>query len=284
MDIIYEIIPLALVFVAVGIIAFFFIEHLMEVAKDVHEQQELAGDASLRDVYVHLSPQTYFILRMLAAVTGFAIGYFSFSWMFGIVLAFGGYIIPGILLKKSKEKRVKLLEAQLIEGLELLGNGLKSGLSLQQSCQLLVDEFPPPISQEFNLVLSETRLGLDFTDSLQNMADRMNSIIVHILSTGVAITKQCGGDMTEIFTNIASTIREQATIEGKLDAVTAQGRFQGMILGCLPFALVVILYFVDRAHIETLFGYQIGIMAFVLVIFMVAFAQMWIKKLLELDV
>ena len=145
-------------------------------------------------------------------------------------------------------------------------------------------EFPPPISQEFSLVLAETRLGKDFTEALEAMAARLESNIVHILATGVSVVKRCGGDLSVIFSNIAQTIRDRATVEGKLEAVTAQGRFQGLILGLMPFVLVVVLYFVDRQHVETLFTEQIGIWAFSGVCIMVILAQLWIRKLLAIDV
>jgi tight adherence protein B len=87
-----------------------------------------------------------------------------------------------------------------------------------------------------------------------------------------------------IFQNIAQVIRDQATIEGKLFAVTAQGRFQGLILGMMPFILVCVLYFVEPSHVETLFGYKVGLYAFSLVVAMVIFAQVWIQRLLKIDV
>ena len=148
----------------------------------------------------------------------------------------------------------------------------------------MVREFPPPISQEFGLVLAESRLGIEFTEALENMSKRLDSTIVGILASGVAITKRCGGDLTQIFGNIAQAIRERAVIEGKLNAVTAQGRFQGLILGLMPFALVIILYFIDRDHVVTLFSYTLGIWAFTAVCIMVILAQLWIRKLMDIDV
>ena len=155
---------------------------------------------------------------------------------------------------------------------------------MQQACELLVKEFPNPISKEFSIVLAENRVGVDFIDALENMATRMNSMIVQILASGVAITKQCGGDLGQIFGNLAETIREQARIEGKLKAVTSQGRFQGLILGLMPFALLIALYFVDVQHVRTLFGHQVGIYAFAGVVAMVIIAQVWIRKLMDIDV
>ncbi|HQH25849.1 MAG TPA: type II secretion system F family protein, partial [Oligoflexia bacterium] len=238
----------------------------------------------LAELYIGMSPEAFFFLRLVAALVCLALGILLLNFTIGLFLAAGGFVVPYFILKSQKEKRVRRVEAQLVDGLELLGNSLRSGLTLQQAVELLVREFPPPLSQEFSLVLAETRVGVEFAEALERMARRLDSNVVFILSTGIAIVKQCGGDMTQIFANIANTIREQATIEGKMHAVTAQGRFQGLILGLMPFALMFVLYLIDPTHIETLFRYQIGIWAFGAMVVMIILAQVWIRKLLELDV
>ena len=262
---------------------YYFMGPIEDATGEFRARQRELGATTFSDLYINLSPETFLVLRLsLAAVLFFAIS--AIHLVPALVAAAAGWLGPAMYLKRLKDKRVKVVEAQLVEGLELMGNALKSGLTLPQAVELLVKEFPPPIKQEFNLVLAENRLGIDLTDAMHNMANRLNSTIVSILVTGIAITKRCGGDLTEIFQNIATTIREQATIEGKLDAVTAQGRFQGLILSVMPFALVVILWFVDRQHVETLFGYQLGIWAFLGVVGMVLMAQLWIRQLLIIDV
>ncbi len=277
--------PSLVVGVAVSFLAFALISTFGTVTNELKEQQVSSGDSALADLYINISPETFFLLRIAAALLSFGIFYLLLgSVLFCSIVAVIAFFVPNILLVILRRKRIKKVELQLIEGLELLGSSLKSGLTLPQATELLVREFPAPISQEFSLVLAETRLGVDFIDALHNMANRMDSTIVQILASGVAITKRCGGDLTVIFTNIAQTIRDRATIEGKLEAVTAQGRFQGLILGLMPFALIVVLYFIDRPHVETLFGYQIGIWAFTAVVIMVILAQLWIRKLLDIDV
>ena len=54
--------------------------------------------------------------------------------------------------------------------------------------------------------------------------------------------------------------------------------------GMMPFALIILLYFVDRSHVETLFGYSLGRWAVGAVVIMVIMAQLWIRKLLAIDV
>lgn len=281
-----------LIFITIHGIIFFMVTWIAyslssEINEGIQEAQSRAmqaQDASLSDLYLNLSPKVFLLLRVIAGVVLFLMGTAMLSPVLGLLLGVPGFIVPQVMLKQLQDKRIKRVETQLVEGLELLGNSLKSGLTLPQAVELLVKEMPAPISQEFSIVLSETRLGVDFNDALSSMAERLNSDIVRILASGVAVTKRCGGDLTVIFQNIASTIRSQATIQGKLDAVTSQGRFQGMILGFMPFALIIILYFVDRAHVETLFGYTLGIWAIILVVGLVVMAQLWMRKLLAIDV
>ncbi len=255
-----------------------------DTVTEIKDTQVKHGDDTLGELYLNISPELFFFLRIVVAGMWFLIGSALLNVLLGIILATVGYIVPKIVLNNLKKQRVIKVEQQLVEGLELLGSSLKSGLTLQQATELLVKEFPAPVSQEFAVVISETRLGIDFNDALTNMAERLNSNVVRVLAAGVAITKRCGGDLTVIFQNIAQTIRDQANIEGKLDAVTAQGRFQGLVLGLMPFALIILLYFVDRSHVETLFGYQLGLWAIGLVIIMVGMAQLWIRKLMDIDI
>jgi tight adherence protein B len=274
--------------VAMACVAMFFAVSLTgafrESSEEFRKQQVAQGDNSLAELYINLSPEMLFLVRLVSFSVFFVFGLLIFFPIIGFIFGLVGFWLPTLVLKQLRQKRVKKIELQLIEALELLGSSLKSGLTLPQATELLIKEFPPPISQEFALVMAETRLGVDFTDALENMAKRLGSVIVEILATGVAITKRCGGDLSVIFSNIAQTVRERATIEGKLEAVTAQGRFQGLVLGLMPFALVIILYFIDRQHVITLFSYRLGIWAFTLVCIMVILAQLWIRKLMQIDV
>lgn len=261
-----------------------FVNEIGQAFEQVSSSQFASTDNRVAEVAIGLPAEVFLMIRLGLAAALFIVGLLAVNAVAGAMLAVFGFAIPKMVIKRYREKRVKLAETQLIEGLELLGNSLKSGLTLPQAIEILVKEFPPPISKEFAQLLAETRLGVDLNDGLRNMAERLGSTIFHILATGIAVTKRCGGDLTVIFANIAQTIREQSVIEGKLDAVTAQGRFQGLILSIMPFALMVILWFVDRKHVETLFGYKIGIWAVCVVISFVVLAQAWIGKLLKIDV
>ncbi|MCC6932486.1 MAG: type II secretion system F family protein [Deltaproteobacteria bacterium] len=272
-------------FVAVAaVVIVLLIQRLALPDEAVDPGKRTGSGNNLDDLMLNLSRPSFSRMRMITAIIAFAITSIAIHVIFGVVCGVVGYFLPLQLQRRAQLKRVGRLEQQLVDALELLANGLKSGLTLPQAMDLVVREFPAPISEEFATVLAETRVGVDFIDALYNLARRTGSHTIQILATGVAITKKCGGDLTEIFYNIANTIRGRSQIEGKLRAVTAQGRAQGIFLGLMPFGLIILLYFVDPTHVEVLFGDSVGIMAFMAVVAMVTVAQLWIKKLLMIDV
>ena len=270
---------------ALAVVAILFLALRFYVSSsEMEEIKNKSQGGDLDYLVLSLSGKSFFTLRLVLAIVVFFVASFAIHIAFGIVCGVLGYYLPVQFQKRAQLKRVGKLEQQLVEALELLANGLKSGLTLPQAMELVVREFPAPINEEFATVLAETRVGVDFIDALYNLARRTGSHIIQILATGVAITKRCGGDLTQIFHNIANTIRGRSHIEGKLRAVTAQGRAQGIFLGLMPFGLIILLFFVDPNHVEVLFSDKVGLIAFCSVVVMVGVAQLWIKKLLAIDV
>jgi tight adherence protein B len=276
--------PLTVIFCSVWGIWMFSSSELIQLNKLFRRRgiAQLAND--VEEAHLNKPPEFFLTIQTILALSLFFFGTISLNIAFGILLAGLGWIVPITWLKQRVLKRRQLLTSQLVEGLELLGNGLRSGLSLQQAISMLVREFPDPISSEFARVLAETKLGVDLQDALANMAGRLKLPVTTILSTGVNVTLKCGGDLSEIFEHISTTIRNRASIEGKIQAVSSLGRFQASILSAMPFLLMLILFFVDREHVVMLFDTKIGLAGVGVMVFLVFLANIWIGRMLKLDV
>lgn len=279
-----ETLTLTLLFVSVAYVTYVFSEQLYRFALNFFLQGEARSAGEMQAASLSLSPGRFFAIRISLTVGMFVLGSLLINWGLGLLLGWFGYLIPGTWLRRAQEKRLKRLTEQLVDGLELMGNGLKSGLTLSQAIEMLVQELPAPLSEEFQQVLVENRLGVEIQVALKNMAARLKLPVVTILSTGVSVTQRCGGDLTQIFQNIADTIRARAEIEGKIQAVSSLGRFQGMILSIMPFALLGVLFFIDRQHVESLFEFKIGLFAMAVVVGLVVAANFWISRMLKIEV
>lgn len=276
--------PLAALFLTVWALWIFASSELLALRDALRRRGVRALAEDVDGAGVERTAGAVFSLQALLAISLFVVGALGLNLWFGLLLAGLGWKLPRIWLRQAQLKRRQLLTAQLVEGLALMGNGLRSGLTLQQSMDLLTREFPPPISKEFSVVLAENRLGVDLRDAIANMAARLKLPVVTILSTGVSVTLKCGGDLSEIFQHIAETSRARARIEGKIQAISSLGRFQASLLSAMPFLLMIALFFLDRDHVVILFDTKIGLLAVGTTVALVVLANVWIGWLLKLDV
>lgn len=181
-------------------------------------------------------------------------------------------------------RRVNKFVLQMVDALGLMSNGLKSGLSVVQAIGLIVEEMPNPIQQEFNLVLSQNKLGVSIEEAFLDLSRRVPAEDVDMFVTAVNILKETGGNLAETFDIIVLTIRERIKVENKIAAMTAQGFMQGMVVTAAPPALGFYLYMTDRELMDPLFTTPIGwiIVSVILLLELVGFFV--IMKIVRIDI
>ena len=175
------------------------------------------------------------------------------GFFFGCLFTICGWRLPSIMIRVLHKRRIKKFVVQMVDGLSLMSNAMRSGLNVPQALQLVCDELPNPISQEFGMVLSQNKLGVSFEDALQNLVARMPHDDIEMFTTSVNILKETGGNLAETFDSISYTIRERIKVESKISAMVSQGVLQGIIVVLMPFALGGILYTIDPARITPMF-------------------------------
>ena len=176
-----------------------------------------------------------------------------FALITGVVFFFATWKLPLIYLEKIvRPSRTKTFSNQMIDGLTLMGNAMKSGMNLSQAFKICVDEMEGPIAQEFGLILDKNRIGQSVEEGLEDLAGRLTSEDVVMFSTSVNILKETGGNMTETFATITKTIRERIKLQNKIDALTAQGMTSAVVVSALPWALLAILYLIDPIMMKPL--------------------------------
>jgi tight adherence protein B len=178
--------------------------------------------------------------------------------IFALMIAGVCFFLPKAIVDYMFNKRLNRFNVQMIDGLGLMANGMKSGLSIVQSLGMVKKEMPNPLSQEFDYVLKQNQLGISVEEAFQNMAKRLPSEDVNMFVTAVVILKETGGNLAETFETIVYTIRERIKIEQKISAMMAQNLAQGAIVFCMPYAMIAMFYFSDPAFLEPMFSEPIG--------------------------
>ncbi len=206
------------------------------------------------------------------------------GFIMGTVVTVVGWSIPPLVMKGLWEKRCDKFVNQMVDGLTIMGNGIKAGLSIPQALERVVENLSGPIAQEFSLVLNKVRLGMSVEEALNELGERVPRQDVQMLVTAINILKETGGNLAETFATIVMTIRERQKIEKKIQALTAQGMMQGVIITLVPFVLLIIFFVIDPNYIMPLFTRPMGWVALALMLTLQVIGGVLMKKIVTIKV
>ena len=140
----------------------------------------------------------------------------------------------------------------------MIANALRAGFSFMQALDHIANEMDDPVKTEVRRVVMDVNVGLPLEDALNNMTERINSPDFNLVVAAVLIQRQGGGNLAQILDTISETINERVRMRREISALTAQGRMSGMVLGCLPFGLAIILQIISPGYLEPLFSNPMG--------------------------
>jgi len=204
------------------------------------------------------------------------------AW-FAIGAGAGG-CLPWLIIRHLEQKRRDRLERQLVDGITTLASGIRAGLNMVQSIELLVANTGGPIHEEFEQLLREYRMGMDLNHAMRRAADRIRSTHYRLLFSALQMHRRRGGDVGATLDSLAESIREIQRLEGKLDAVTAQGRTQARMMAVMPLVLLALLYAIEPDGVGSLFTDAVGRIILAIAAALVAIAFWWIKKIMTVDI
>ncbi len=195
-----------------------------------------------------------------------------------------GWKSPKMIVDFFEERRKRLYAVQMVDALNLLANGLRAGLTMPQAIGMVVDEMPAPVSQEFNLVLQQAKIGVPLDEALENLKKRVYTEDNEMFVTSVNILRETGGNLAETFDTIVLVIRERVRLQLKIDTYVASGKIQAYIIGSMPFLMMLMFGSGDPDYFRLLFTTPLGILAFVIICSMVSVGMYAIMKIINIKV
>ncbi len=271
--------------VAVGLLVWVAAEVGLNAAARHREAFTQRARFSLREMFLFIDPSLLYAANVaLVLLAGVGMWLATGIFIFGLVAALVVTFLPRFLLRMLRERRLQTLEHQLPDALLVIAGGLKAGVSLPNALQQLVRESRPPISQEFDLVLREQRLGVPVDESLENLARRVPLQSTILFVSAMRIANETGGSLAEALERASQTLRSKIAMEGKIRALTAQGKLQAWIVGLLPAVLFLALAKLEPQAMGMLWTTRIGWATVAIVALMEFFGMLLIRKIVTIDV
>ncbi len=239
----------------------------------------------LTSANILMRAEEYLAICLILSVSLGLVGVLLFGRsLFIIVLAFIGWFVPSLILKRNMGKRLKTINNQLGDTIAIMSNAMKAGHSFFQAVDSVSKEMTGPVADEFAKLQKEISLGVNTETALENMVNRVGSDDLELMVTAVLIQRQVGGNLAEILDNISGTIRQRIRAKGEIKTLTAQGRMSGIIIALLPFLLAAIVSVMSPQLMVTLVTDPLGIIMIVIALVMECIGIFLVRKIVNVEV
>ena len=251
----------------------------------LRESRRATVEKDLPDAFLFIDSSRYALLLagFVIAVSG-AVTIATRNGVVGSVAGALALLVPAAVTRRWRLRRRRVLLRQLPDCLELLAASLRSGLALLPAIQHLAQHQPAPIGQELTLVIRKHRLGATLDDALEDLQQRIGGSEVALFMTAVSVARQLGGNLSEVLSRLSQTLREKQAIEGKIAALTAQGRLQARIVGLLPLALLVVMTRMEPQAMRLMYTTQQGWAALLVLAVLELSGMLLLRRLVRIDV
>jgi tight adherence protein B len=173
-----------------------------------------------------------------------------------LALAIGvlvGVGVPHMAVSFLIKRRADAFTSKFPDAIELLVRGLRSGLPVTETLGVVATEVPGPVGEEFKLVTERIKIGRTMEDALQDTADRLNMPEFNFFCITLAIQRETGGNLAETLANLADVLRKRAQMKLKIRAMASESKASAYIVGCLPFLVFIMIYWINPEYLGGFF-------------------------------
>jgi len=279
--------PIALGGVFIGVVAgtWLLIVTSIKLWRNYRENFTARVQTNLHTMFMFVDARRVFVFNVVAiAVVPAAVYLFTGRIFFAVVLGISVLFMPKIIYRYLHKRRLEQFDQQLPDGLNMIAGAMRAGASLPMAIEGMVRETEGPVSQEFSLVLREQRMGVALDEAFENLGDRVPSSDLNLVVSAARIARDVGGNLSEIFERLADTLRQKAVMEGKIKALTSQGKLQGWVVGLLPIGIMAVLYQMEPDAMMPLFTSIGGWAVLSIIAILELMGAYMIKKIVTIDI
>jgi tight adherence protein B len=251
-----------------------------------HEQRlTRLSRVELAELFVFVEPARLVRLNLVALATlPVIVGLVTASLLLAAAAFAVVLVLPALVYRRLRRRRLRALQRQMPDAIAAVAASLRGGAGLWQALESVPRHQPKPVSQELALVLRQHRLGMPLEEALDGFALRSGLHDVRMLVATLAIARDLGGGLAEVLERLSQAVRRRVAMEDRIDALTAQGRLQGRIVGALPVLLGGVLYLMEPGPMSRLFLTPVGWFVLAVIAALEIVGALLIRRIVRIDV
>jgi Flp pilus assembly protein TadB len=162
--------------------------------------------------------------------------------------------LPHSYLARKHRARMAAIEEQFPDALDFIARSVRAGNALSISLEMLAGEASEPLRSEFLKVSREQALGASLDAALGNLVSRVPLVETRFFVSAVLLQREAGGNLAEVLSRLANSVRERLRLRGHVRAISGQGRLTAAVLTVLPIVVIVLLKILSSRYLEGLTG------------------------------
>lgn len=207
----------------------------------------------------------YKILSFYEMIIPFTLGFFTLDVVYALQYRF------------YRER----MENDLLQAIIIMNNAFKSGRSIVQAIELIGNELPGVIGDQFRRMRKEMATGLSVEDVFRRFAERIDFEEVTYLTASLTILNKTGGNIIKVFSSIERSLFLKKRLKTELKSLTGSSRIIMWVLFFVPVFFAVAITFLNPGYFNPFFQSNIGIILFALMMVLYIIYIFVVRKILK---
>jgi tight adherence protein B len=226
-------------------------------------------------------------VTLLLVFTGLLLGGAVFLWtddlLAAVVGAIAGMLLPIPVLSYRRNQRLRQVQMQLSDVLDMMSRATRAGESLEQSIALVGQRAAEPLGLEFRRCSRHLQMGLSVGAAMRALVHRLPLMDIRIMATTLSVHRQTGGNLALTLERMARVVRDRMNYRQQMKSVTAAGRFSAMLIAMAGPLLFVFMFAFQREYATKLLTLPLGNVLLIIAVVLELIGLVWISRMIRIE-
>lgn len=218
-----------------------------------------AFDALVIESGTQIVPASAFLLCTAGAILAGGVALVSGQQPVIVVCSsLTGFVLPVAWLAIRRAQRIKAVQTELPQVLEMLARATRAGQSVEQGIDLVANEAGGILGEEFGHCAKQLSMGRAFDKVIMSMATRVRVLDLRILTTTLVVQRQAGGHLSDTLERMAAVVRDRLVARRQIRAATSAGRASTLVTAVIAPVAYLAVFIFHRSHLQIMFDDPLG--------------------------
>ena len=187
-----------------------------------------------------------------------------------------------LFLENKKQKYKKETDKQILEIIRLFRSAVSSGENIVQAINSISAQVKEPLASEFKEISDKIKMGISLDEALKDSVLKVQNEQYKFFMDSLRLSYSTGIKISDILSKIEVMVAQKLSLTTKVDVLTSQVRFSGMVISIIPFLIVFLIYLIEPETVSVLFTSLFGNVILLVCVIMILSGSFIMKRIADI--